>query len=235
MVEIDEGKRKDEEGKDKGDESKEVSIPEETYTSLMDRIAELEDAVESKKKVEEKRIYNIDELAEEGQRRKVASRELEEVDWDKLSNKEMVGKLGEMINKGAMDIRTEIETLKVLREIDHCAGKYEDFWEYEEDIRAIAAENPSLSIEKAYRLAKVEKGDRGKGREKTKEGEEELEERKGERTRTKTERLLNLPKVFGGERPGLAKSTTTASRVISLKDAADRAWDEVAKGKETLD
>jgi hypothetical protein len=110
-----------------------------------------------------------------------------------------------------------------MREIDKCESKYDDFWEYEEDIRRIAMENPSLSIEKAYKLAKLEKGgEEGKGR--GKESEERV---------SRIQKILNLPPaVPRGEKPGTVPSSTKAGEVKSLREAALKAWEEtVGKGK----
>lgn len=221
-----EGEKKEEEKKGEKEE-KVVTLSESQYSALLDRVAELEDVSLSKKKD----IYDIDELAEEGKRREVIPVKGEEVDWEALSNKELVDKIVEAVNQGGLQLQTQIETQKVLREIDKCEVKYDDFWKFEKDIRRIATENPTLSIEKAYRLAKLEiEGDK---KEEKKEGEKR--EEVGAKT-TRTEKLLNLPpRVPGGEKPGVVSSSTKGSQTKTLREAADRAWDEaVGKGKESI-
>ena len=164
-------------------------------------------------------------MADEGRSKKTKKEvTLEEADWDNLSGKELVQLVVEAVNQAGVGLKADIEALKVLREIDKCEVKYSDFWKYEKDIRKVAIENPSLSIEKAYHLAKLEKeGEKG-------------EKKKGEREETvevtRTEKLLNLPPRFGGEKPGVVPSSTKSSEVKTLREAALKAWDEaVGKGK----
>ena len=205
-----------------------VTLSLEQYTALLDRVAELEDASLQGSKVKES--YSLEELADEGRSKKTKSERsgkevtLEEADWDNLSGKELVQLVVEAVNQAGVGLKADIEALKVLREIDKCEVKYSDFWKYEEDIRKVAIENPSLSIEKAYHLAKLEKeGEKG-------------EKKKGEREETvevtRTEKLLNLPPRFGGEKPGVVPSSTKSSEVKTLRESALKAWDEaVGKGK----
>lgn len=206
---------KSEEEKKDGEERELITLTKEQYEALLDRVAELEDA--SLKAT--RSTYSLDELAEEAKRPSKIEEEEEGVDWDEISGKELVKKVTEVVNQLGMRLQTEVEVLKVQREIDKCEAKYPDFWEYEEDIRRIAVENPSLSIEKAYKLAKAEK-EGGKG------------EKEKEVAKTKTEKLLNLPPRSGGEKPGVVSSSTKASEVKTLREAALKAWeDTVGKGK----
>ena len=200
-----------------------VTLSLEQYTALLDRVAELEDASLQGSKVKES--YSLEELADEGRSKKTKKEvTLEEADWDNLSGKELVQLVVEAVNQAGAGLKADIETLRVLREVDKCEAKYSDFWKYEKDIRKVATENPSLSIEKAYHLAKLEK-EGEKGERKKGEKEETVEV-------TRTEKLLNLPPRFGGEKPGVVPSSTKSSEVKTLREAALKAWDEtVGKGK----
>jgi len=200
-----------------------VTLSLEQYTALLDRVAELEDASLQGSKVKES--YSLEELADEGRSKKTKKEvTLEEADWDNLSGKELVQLVVEAVNQAGAGLKADIETLRVLREVDKCEAKYSDFWKYEKDIRKVATENPSLSIEKAYHLAKLEK-EGEKGEKKKGEKEETVEV-------TRTEKLLNLPPRFGGEKPGVVPSSTKSSEVKTLREAALKAWDEtVGKGK----
>ena len=211
-----EGEKKEERGQ------KVVTLSEVQYAALLDRVAELESVPFSRAK----EVYNIDELAEEGRGKgKGVKEEEEEVDWEDLSNKELVGKVVGVLNQTGLKLQTQIETLKVLREIDKAERDHDDFWEYEKKVREISMENPALSIEDAYQLAKT------KSPVKKKEGEKEKE--KGERT-TKTEKLLNLPSR--GDSLGVVSSSTKGSEIKTLKEAANKAWDEVVgKGKTVIE
>lgn len=207
-------------------EEKVVTLSESTYAALLDRVAELEDTSSAHPK---KEVYDVDELAEEGRRGEAKLgkvEKIEEVDWEALSNKELVDRIVGSVNEAGLGLVTKIETLKVLREINKGEAKHKDFWEYEKDIRKIASENPTLSIEDAYQLAKAKKGD---GKEE-KKGEEVKEV--GAKT-TRTEKLLNLPPR--GEKPGVVSSSTKSGQTKTLREAADRAWDEaVGKEKEAI-
>ena len=200
-----------------------VTLSLEQYTALLDRVAELEDASLQGSKARES--YSLEELADEGRSKKTKKEvTLEEADWDNLSGKELVQLVVEAVNQAGAGLKADIETLRVLREVDKCEAKYSDFWKYEKDIRKVATENPSLSIEKAYHLAKLEK-EGEKGEKKKGEKEETVEV-------TRTEKLLNLPPRFGGEKPGVVPSSTKSSEVKTLREAALKAWDEaVGKGK----
>jgi len=220
------GEKKEEVKVEAKGEEKVVTLSEAQYAALLDRVAELEDTSTGKEK---KEIYDIDELAEEGKRREVRpAEEGKEVDWESLSNKELVDRVVGAVNVAGMELVTKVETLKVLREIDKGEAKHEDFWKYEKDIRRIATNNPTLSIEEAYQLAKVGK----EGDKKVEKKEGEKEEEVGAKT-TRTEKLLNLPPR--GEKPGVVSSSTKGSQIKTLREAADRAWDEaVGKGKESI-
>jgi len=222
---VEEAKKEEEKKGEEKKEGKVITMSEEQYAALLDRVAELEDVSSSKGK----EIYDIDELAEEGKRKEVLlAKEGEEVDWENLTNKELVGRIVGAVNVAGMELSTKVETLKVLREIDKAEGKHDDFWKHEKEIRRIASNNPTLSIEEAYQLAKV--GKEGDKKVAPKEGERE--EEVGAKT-TRTEKLLHLPPR--GEKPGVVSSSTKGSQIKTLREASDRAWDEVVgKGKESI-
>ncbi len=125
-----------------------IKLTREQYSALLDRLAELEDAA-YKSKVQ-KETYSLDDLVAEGTKRaprKEIERKAEMPDLDEMSNSEIVKYIFDTVSQAGMELRQEIETLKIMREIDKCEAKYPDFWELEEDIRRIAMDNPSLSIE----------------------------------------------------------------------------------------
>lgn len=210
---------KQEEGKeDETLEEKVVSLSETQYNKLMDRVAELEDAASKTPRKDE-----LDELAEEGRSRQGRGedeRKGEEIDFENMSNSQLAQTIIDKVNEAGRPLIVDIETLKVLREIDRCERDHEDFHEYEKDIRAIAMQKPSLSIEDAYVLAKVAKSKKASD--------------KTEKRETVTERLIGLPKRSfpAGERSGVAVSTTRGvDGVKTMKDAATKAWDKVMGSK----
>jgi len=205
------------------------------YEALLDHIAELEAAAASPKRNQrnEEEITDLDTLAEEGRRsRSKVAEELEEsANLDDMTNTQLVQYLINQINKQGGErlqrIETAVETMRVLREIDKAETKHDDFWKYEEKIRAIATENPSLSIEKAYKLARLETEDE---KSRKKEGEEER------RPATRAERLFKLPPRPQGEKPGVAAgSTKDSTQLKTTREAALKAWnDVVGEGKTTV-
>lgn len=201
-----------------------VELDAEQYNALLDRLAELESLAYKKELAS--RPVSLEDLAEEGKRWAPKEGEEEEVptakDLDELSNKELVEYIMKEVNRAGQQLLTEVQTLKVLREIDKCEAKYEDFWDYKDLIQEIAIQNPSLSIEQAYKLAKVSSEEKAKAKQEKSEAKEPL-----------SQKLLKLPpRVAPGEKPGVAPGSTRSSEIKTLKDAALKAWDEVVgKGK----
>lgn len=200
-----------------------VELDQETYNALLDRLTELE-AIAAKPTRRGEEITDLDTLVAEGKGdREKAKEKLEEVDVDQMSNKELVEFVVGLVNDQGVPrlqkMEVAVETLRVLREIDKAEKDHDDFWEHEAEIRRISIANPTLSIEEAYDLAKARKG---KAKTSSKEGEKEVT--------TQTERLLKLParKLVPGERPGVAVGSTKASaQKFTLKEAANKAWDEI--------
>jgi len=222
MVEPTEKKVEGEKKEKEGTEEK-VELSGEQYNALVDRLAELEaGAVKQGRRSDE--VTDLDTLVEEGKRGKATEKiEETEVDFDQLSNKELVEYVVNLVNDQGLPrlqkAEVAIETLRVLREIDKGEKEHDDFWEYESEIRQISMANPTLSIEEAYDLAKVKKGKAKSS--KKKEGE----------ITTQTQRLLKLPpKHVPGEKPGkvAAGSTRASETKLTLKEAANKAWEEVA-------
>ena len=227
------GEKKEEVKEEKKESEKKeeiVTMTREQYSGLLDRVAELEEMSLGKN---QEKTYGLDELVDEGKGRKGVEKELEitqgSEEIDNMSNTQVINLILEQVNKGGQQIMTELQTMKVLREIDKCESKYDDFWKYGDEIRRIAIENPSLSIERAYHLAKSEKGE--------KKVEKEGETGKGEQKITRTEKILNLPpRGSGGEKPGAPKVSTKGSETKSLQESAKRAWDEVVgKDKQIIE
>lgn len=206
-----------------------VELDRETYSALLDRIAELE-AESTRPRRKEEETSDIDTLAEEGRRRPQAREVKEEpTNLDEYTPSQLAQFIIDRVNdqggQRLQKIEVAVETMRVLREIDKAEAKYPDFYNYEEKIRELAMETPSLSIEKAYKLAKLDEAEK-----KPKEGEEE------HRPATRTERLLKLPPRTFGEKPGAAVGATKeSSQTNTLKEAATRAWNEtVGEGKTNI-
>jgi len=189
-----------------------VKLTPNQYAALLDKINELEESQKGKQKT-----YSLEELANEGKK------DLKQQDTkprppdkslDDMSRLELaqyiVNVIGDHFTPVANDLQVQIQTIKVAQEIDRAAGKYEDFWDLHEDIIRIGTENPSLSIDKAYKLAKAERG------------EKPVDKKSKEKT------LLTLPpKPLLGDRPNTPIRASTTPKVMSLTDAAEKAWGDV--------
>ena len=210
-----------------------VELDQETYSALLDRIAELEAESTHPRRRQEEEVTDIDTLAQEGRRRQPAREEKEEEvgNLDELTNTQLaqliINKVNEQGGQRLQKIEVAVETMRVMREIDKAEVKHEDFWQYEERIREIAMQNPTLSIERAYKMAKIEAEEE---KPQKKEGEPE------NRPATRTEKLLKLPPRTFGEKPGAAVgSTKEADDVSTLRKAAEKAWDvNVGRDKTTI-
>lgn len=208
-----------------------VTLGAEQYSMLLDRLSELEElAARIPQKQGREGITTLDQLVEEGRggRHQQARQQPQNVDLDDMNNTQLADYILNEIQEMGNNLMVEIQTNKVLREIDKCEAKHDDFWQYQEEIFKISTKNPTLSIEQAYKLAKDEAGPKGDPKDKT-----------GGPTPPITQKILNLPPKpqFGGERPGVAPNATRqgSDQPVSIKSAAERAWDEaIGKDKNSL-
>lgn len=206
-----------------GQQGEQVQLTTEQYQAMLDHMAKLEDAVTKSSK-----IHSIDELAEEGKGKKVEQQgpDLNEVDFDKLSPQQTMDLMMQALNANLIQpLEMKMETMRVGMEIERCANKNEDFWQYADEVKKMAIENPTLSIDKAYKLAKAEnpskassKGDEGKGL-------------------NKSGLLFTLPKVPQsrqplGEKPNAMGVISKEKTPETRRGAAEQAWEEIVeKGK----
>jgi len=215
----DEQVKSNETGEEK--QGRKIELPEETYDALLERVAVLEEQEDELKTQKKSPKSVVDELADEG----LADKRDEPIklpdDFDDLTNTQLLTYIAEAINSQAgprlQQLEKSIHTLKVRQEIDSAASRHEDFWTYEDEIRQIAIDNPTLRIEDAYQLAKS----RNPKPTAPKEGETPKERRP-----TRTERLLNLKHVSYGEKPNVAAASTEKVLKGDLSSAAERAWEE---------
>jgi hypothetical protein len=205
-------------------DKKSVVLDADTYNSLLDHIADLEELATGKRKGydEDDDEDHIERLAREGARRKAVGGGggVDDVDINDMTNEQLTHYILSVGSQPIQQLQVAVETLKYLREIDKAETKHEDFRLYEKDIQNIAIANPTLSIEEAYQLAKSQspaKGDKG--------GKD------GKDGSTRTERLFNLPprQTFGEKPSGIVAGATrgTEEKTISIKDAANDSWNEM--------
>jgi len=201
-----------------------VTLTAEQYERLLDRIAELEEVA-----LKGRSVFTVDDLAYEGVGRPKSGFQTEESagpvkdtgvpDVESMTQTELVNYIISEVNKAARPIVEELELLKVLREIDKCEAKYSDFNEYAEEVQRIVMNNPSLSIEQAYKLAKAERGE-GKAEKGVRQDRDRL--------------IYDLPprprRQPAGERPSTVSAEATQEKgPATTKEAAARAWQEVFK------
>ena len=106
----------------------------------------------------------------------------------------------------AQPILELVMTAIVRDEIREVSKQYDDFGSYKDDVYNLTMQNPQLSIEKAYKLAKAENPDKGK----------------------KAEPKAPLLRPVG-ERPGVARGAVNPQNKMSIRDAATRAVEGMLK------
>ena len=220
-----------------------VELDPETYNALLDRLAELEarDQLPMRRAYADDSGDDIDALAREGRRRSEARSEAPavpegDIDYDSLTNKQMIDLIVNAINRGEPAKRLErlelsLQEVRVENELTQCINKHKDFMLYANEVKKLGMENPTLSLEKAYKLAKADDPERAIRLEKRDD--------KGGPKQTTTEKLLRLPPRHSvhGEKPGVSPAATQESASVkgeSLKGSATRAWDAVMGQKQEV-
>jgi hypothetical protein len=200
--------------------SDKVEISREAYEQLLDRLEELESTPLRSNEIDDV-DYLADEVVKPVQQQQVQPRVVTPINYDEMNNQQLathiINTVVNQISNMAQPLGQEIQTLKVMREIDNCNKKYDDFSKYEKEIMQLAIKTPTLSIDDAYQLAKAKSPKKG-----------DTDEKGGEVKRTKTERLLNLPSRSQlGDKPGVASASTKEVKVLTLEQAAQAAFDKI--------
>ena len=219
---------KEDEKKEEKQFTTKIELTPEQYNAMLDDMAELEAlraAKPKKEKEEEDEELDVEKLAREGKKTK-AKEEEETLDLDNMTNTQLANAILKEIDKRNNDrlnpLEVTVETLRMLREIDKAEGKHEDFWDYGEQVQKMCVTDPNLSVEDAYILAK------SKAPVKKEKGEKET-------VPTKTERLLKLPPRVHGEKPGVAAGTTiNIDKGKTVKSAAEKAWEDTLKDRNSI-
>lgn len=202
-----------------------VTLTAEQYNAVLDHIASLESKILSQPQGKSE-VRDLDSLIQEaeGPGRKGAQQVNQNVSLEDMTPQQVMDHLFASIHQQFIQpLETKVETLRIMNEIDKVASKpgNEDFWDYAQDVKAIAIRNPTLSIQQAYRLAKTE------GRRESGPSESGLQK--------KSDVLFTLPKrpanIAGGEKPGASGSTLRGNAAPSRRDAASEAFDKIVGGK----
>jgi len=186
-----------------------IEMPKSQYEAILTRFEELEERLASSKNIDSD---DIDNLAKEGRKALSANATPQmKKSLEDMSNSELAEFiLGEM-TQYSQPMLVAIETQKVQREIDKCERDYADFGDYRKVTQKIAIDNPTLSIEEAYKLAK---GKVDSAKPKVKGSEDESGER-----RSTSAKILSLKKPLG-EKPGMSPGASKGSGVMTLQEAA---------------
>jgi len=216
-----EGKTGEEGKTEEGENKDDITLNAETYNALLTKLDDLEEQIKEGGQEQE---TDAERLAREA-KEKTETGSTETVDYDKLTNVELVTTIDEQIRNNVLGPLTQqIAALSLQLEIDRLKSEkdeegkavYADFDKFKTKIYEIGTRNPNLSLKEMYNLAKGKK--------------EPSEKEEGKSERDKLLMHLPTPKVVHGEKPGAASSSTTKGDPKDLKGAAARAFDETFKG-----
>jgi len=142
------------------------------------------------------------------------------IDLERLSSTELANYIVAHVHESY--IKPLIEQLEYMRlkdEIKEVSSEHEDFWDHKDAVFRILEKRPQLSVKEAYAIVTG----LGKRQSKAADKEGEKDEReKGEKAQSKKQ------PVFGGERPGVSRKAATEDETLSIRDAFERAFEEVS-------
>lgn len=172
---------------------------------------------------------DVDDLIDEGRggkKRQQQQQQQQQVDYDKMSPSQLVNVMRQEFGAGFAEIKTAIHAIRIERDIEAIMEdeKNSDFELYAEDIVAMMQERPNLKVHEAYVLAKNKDPKRS-------ETKKANDEEQGNRRQRFLGGLPDPRRKSHGERPGAAGSTTGPGTAKTVDDAAERAYEEIFKGK----
>ena len=122
---------------------------------------------------------------------------------------EMAKLLGD-VDKKVTNLASSFESKNANEQIAKAADQNPDFWEWSNEIKQMLAENPTLSVNRAYQLAKSENHKKA----------EELNKKYAKPTEKKEQSFLGLT-------PTSSIGTRDATGKMTQKEAAEKAFDKV--------
>lgn len=148
----------------------------------------------------------------------------EEPDWDNLGNKELAeaitGRIGKQLAKSLKPImeqmnetRTDTVQQRVAKEFQDLQTEFKDVSDWKDEMKAVAKDNPGLSVRNVYMLAKSLNGEKVQALKEAKE-KQELEQDPDK----------DKP-IFGGLTPTSSVSVPEDTK-MDMKEASDKAWEE---------
>ena len=121
-----------------------------------------------------------------------------------------VSKLSDAMIAKIEDLGGRFESKNANEQIERTANSNKDFWEWSSEIKGLLKESPTLSVSRAYKLARSENPDKAK----------ELDKKYNPPGKDKEQNFLGLtPTSFTGAREGAKK--------MNASDAANKAFDDV--------
>ena len=124
--------------------------------------------------------------------------------------KSEVAKLTDVMIAKIEDLGGRFESKNANEQIERTANTNKDFWEWSAEIKGLLKETPTLSVSRAYKLARSENLEKAK----------ELDKKYNPPEKDKEHKFLGLtPTSFTGAREGTKK--------MSAKEAANKAFDDV--------
>ena len=127
-------------------------------------------------------------------------------------NKQFTTRL-EDIQKKLDETRSNVEAVDTKTTIKEFAATHKDFWDWQDELKAIVQETPGISIERAYKLVRAENPQKAAELDKKYSGDG------GEQR-----------KAFGGLTPTSGQTAKSTSK--SPQEAAEAAWQQAMSGLE---
>ncbi len=199
-------------------EPQKVELDADTYAALLDRLDELENRQPSQQQQQDDDDDSVDSLA-----RQAAPQPLQgqKIDLDRMSNGQLAQFIArELSNDVINPMLVKLSQIELRMEEQTIIAQYPDFKDIKKDVYNILHKNPSLTLERAYKLAKAEQPSKS---EKTSGDSEQSDP-------TKKGRLRHLPPrpTSIGEKPsGAAKGAISPAKPVGTRAAVERALDDL--------
>jgi len=147
-------------------------------------------------------------------------------DFDLMTNRELIGYVKGEFQKGFTQLSEDIKSTRAsgektaaAAEAERMSAKHDDFWDLRREVSAQIEANPYLTLDQAYKLAKVENPDKVKD---ITDAKLKGTENDPEKVKAAAEERSKYP--FGGLLPTSGK--TSRNEKMTTDQAADAAWDE---------
>ncbi len=148
----------------------------------------------------------------------------DDVDIEQLSRKDLAKLIEVSITKGVdaklakiqegiagkvEDLAMRFESKNAGEAVEKVASNHPDFWEWSNEMKALLAENPSLSVNRAYTIVKAENPD------------------KVEKLKSKYEKKTEKPRDFFSLLPTSGRGRADGSGKMTQEQAAEDAFDKI--------